>query len=342
MRILIIGANRDYSIERIYIKYLNRLGVEVSHFPAQELFYESYQSFLAKARFKLGISPIYNRINQKLKSFVEDSNPDVIWVFKGMEVFPETLIWIKARGIRIVNYNPDSPFIFSSRGSGNKNVTLSIAHYDLHFTYQKIIKKRLEVEFKAKVEMLPFGYDAEESELLNLNSNDSSEINEVCFLGNPDKERSRFIISLATAGVPISIYGHHWERFVKHRNVKIFQPAYGILQQRILRTYRVQLNLMRAHNQYSHNMRTFEVPGAGGIMVAPETPEHLEFFQHGSEAFFFKNYGDCLQIINHLLHMPLHESKIIRQAAQTRSAQSGYKYESRALQVLTQIQKLVG
>ena len=43
---------------------------------------------------------------------------------------------------------------------------------------------------------------------------------------------------------------------------------------------------MRIHNPDSHNMRSFEVPGVGGIMVAPDTKEHRIFFEVGKEIFY--------------------------------------------------------
>lgn len=50
-------------------------------------------------------------------------------------------------------------------------------------------------------------------------------------------------------------------------------------------------------------MRTFETPGIGGIMLAPKTSEHTEFFINHSEAFFFHNIEECLTMINFLLSL---------------------------------------
>ena len=79
-----------------------------------------------------------------------------------MEITPDSLEWAKKKKIKLVNYNPDNPFIFSGRGSGNSNVTNSISLYDLHFTYNLSVKEKLEKEFQSKDCFLPFGFDLDD------------------------------------------------------------------------------------------------------------------------------------------------------------------------------------
>ena len=334
MKIVIIGSDKVYAIENYYVKYLRQAGVEVIHFPAQSMFYDYYtKNFLRKILFKLGWSPIYRQINDALKAKVESEKPSVVWIFKGMEIFPETLKWIKARGIFLVNYNPDNPFLFSGKGSGNTNVTDSIPLFDLHITYNLKIKTQLEIGWHARVAWIPFGFDVS-TELFS-KCEAVAEINSVCFVGNPDKERAKFVTSLAERGIKISTYGHEWNRFLSHPNIQICPPVYGEEQWITLRKYRVQLNLMRMHNQSSHNMRTFEVPGIGGIMVAPDTDEHRTFFVPDQEIFLFKTVEECSEKIKKLLQLPVSEANDIRARARARSMSSGYSYESRVAQVLS-------
>jgi len=121
------------------------------------------------------------------------------------------------------------------------------------------------------------------------------EIVKACFLGNPDKIRSSFLTKLAEQGILMDVYGNDWEKFVTHKNITTHQPVYGDEQWKTLRKYRVQINLMRIHNENSHNMRTFEVPGVGGIQVAPFTKEHNLFFEEGKEIFLYKMWMNALR-----------------------------------------------
>jgi len=143
MKVLVSGAGKAPAIERYYIKHLNELGVETELFAAQDIFFQQYgKSLVNKILFKAGLSTIYREINDLFREKVKQASPDIIWVFKGMEIFPETLRWAKKEGIKLVNYNADNPFIFSGKGSGNKNVTGSIGLYDLHMTYDKATLER--------------------------------------------------------------------------------------------------------------------------------------------------------------------------------------------------------
>lgn len=339
MRLLIVGPDKIFSIENFYVRYLKDLGVVVEQFSSQNIFEDYYHgSLLNKLIFRSGLSGIYSHINELFVEQVKRTKPDLIWIFKGMEILPASLKWARSLGIRLANYNPDNPFLFSGRGSGNQNVTDSIGLFDLHFTYNLEIQKRLESEFKVKTAFLPFGFDIAYSTYEMCSHVD--EIQGACFLGNPDNQRAEFIQALADKGIAVSVYGHGWKKFIKHSTVQCFDAVYGIDQLKVLRKYRVQLNLMRIHNENSHNMRTFEVPGIGGIMVAPDTPEHRLFFEHGKEVFLYKDITECAAIIKGLLDLPVGEASVIREAARNRSINSGYSYKHRSEQVLNELECL--
>jgi hypothetical protein len=340
MKVMIVGSDKVYAIENFYVKHFRASGISVDHFTAQAAFYNYYQkSLLNKLIYKAGLSTIIRKINQSFIQEVRKVMPDVVWVFKGMEISPSSLRKVKAMGVALANYNPDNPFIFTGKGSGNSFVTRSIDLYDLHFTYNLAVEKMLKERQGSKTAFLPFGFEI--SEDLYQDCAQQQEIVKACFLGNPDKQRATFIEALAERGISIDVYGNHWNRYVRHASVTIFQPVYGDELWRTLRKYRVQLNMMRVHNEDSHNMRTFEVPGVGGIMVAPSTPEHLLFFKNGVEAFFYHDANECAEIISKLLAIDIPAAESIRQHARNASLQKKYEYKYRAAEALGVLKQLV-
>ncbi len=97
---------------------------------------------------------------------------------------------------------------------------------------------------------------------------------------------------------------------------------------------------MRVHNEDSHNMRTFETPGVGGIMLAPDTTEHRMFFEEGKEAFLFKEVNDCIEKIKKIMNLSYDNAMKVREAARSRSLNSGYDYRSRTEQALRALKNL--
>jgi spore maturation protein CgeB len=339
MRLMIVGSDKVYAIENFYVRYLPENGVEVAQFPAQSKFYDHYQkNIFHKLLFKAGLSRILVSVNREFRAMVRDFRPELIWVFKGMEIFPSSLRWAKEQGIKLVNYNPDNPFIFSGKGSGNRYVIQSLPLYDLHLTYNLEVQKRLEQEYPVKTALLPFGFDLDPR--LFEECAQQEEVLRLCFLGNPDEQRAAFIEGLAAAGIPIDVYGNNWSDFVRNPAVGVFPPVYQPEFWRVLRRYRVQLNLMRIHNEDSHNMRSFEIPGVGGVMLAPATTEHRMFFQNNEEVFLFSGLSDAIDQAEALLRMGPQRVTEVRRRARQRSISDGYTYRDRARAVAYEMQKL--
>jgi spore maturation protein CgeB len=338
-RILIVGSDKIFAIENHYVKYFKERDADVHLFNAPSIFFDYYNaSTLNKILFKSGLSSIYRVVNRKFREVVEEVRPDIIWVFKGMEIFPESLKWARKKNILLANYNPDNPFIFSGRGSGNYNVTRCIGLYDFHFTYHMGVAKQIREDYNVPVEILPFGFDGDEN--LYNSCRLQEETLKVCFLGNPDEHRLSFLRSLADLGVSIDLYGYGWSHYLQHDNIKTFPPVFSDELWKVLYRYRVQLNIMRIHNLDSHNMRSFEVPGIGGIMVAPDTAEHRLYFENEKEVFLFSTVEECASIINRLIAMPREDAEKIRIAARLRSINSGYTYPDRAAFALHHLENL--
>lgn len=340
LKVLIVGGNGFSAIENYYFRYLQQFGVNVSRFLAPNLFYEYYsKNFLNKIIFRLGLSSVYKLINAQFRKLVELENPDVIWIFKGLEIFPESLQWVKSKKIKLVNYNPDNPFIFSGRGSGNVNITNSISLYDLHFTYDKGIQQEIESNYRITTRILPFGYNLPEQWYLDATAQE--EINVVSFVGNPDVDRANFIRKAANSGIEIYVFGYNWHRYINHPNVKIHPVLEGYEFWMVLRRFRIQLNLMRNHNLRSHNMRTFEVAAIGGIQLAPDTLDHRTFFDAEREIFLYTDINQCVDQILKIKSLTGEEVSKVRLAARQRSIESGYDYRSRTRFVLKILTELV-
>ncbi|WP_282041191.1 glycosyltransferase [Winogradskyella flava] len=331
MKILIVGSKKEWAFENYYLKHLKPICDEVEIFDGHDMFYDYYyKSIINKVIFRSGFSNIYKKINQKLLDLLEQDKYDIIWVFKGMEIYPETLVKIKVMGLKLVNFNPDHPFVYNYRGSGNKNVLNSIKHYHLHLCYNLNVKSKIEKEIGARCEWLPFGFEHRET---NHVLTEIEEIKRACFIGNPDEFRAKYLIMLSARGIPIDVYGNNWDTWIEKKDgvhITCFDPIYKEDFDKTAVKYRLQLNIFRPHNDNSHNMRTFEMPGLGCIMLAPDSKEHQIFFKINEEAFFYSDIEDMALQAKMILDMPFSNARKVRENAVNRSLKSGYSYKSRA------------
>ena len=256
MKILLVGQFKSWAIENHYAKYLRDFA-DVDIFPAEEMFDDFYwASKWNKVKVKLGLSNIYKEIAEKLIQRAEKLKPDVVLIFKGMRILPKTILTLKGMGMKVANYNPDHPFLFSTKGSGNKNVSRSIALYDLHLSYSQDVMKRIAEEYKIPTAFLPFAFELPKKLFNEINK--GSEINRACFIGNPDKLRASILLTLAENDVAVDIYGYNWQKYLPTKsNIKVNTAVLGDEFWKTMRRYRLQVNIFRPHNNGSHNMRTF-------------------------------------------------------------------------------------
>ena len=192
----------------------------------------------------------------------------------------------------------------------------SVSLFDVYFTYDKNIKNELTIR-DVKSELIPFGFDSNGfiySELI-----EEEEIVKLCFLGNADRLRVEFIQNLAKKGIKIDVYGENWGLLKLHNGISIFGPLYGEQFWKTLQRYAVQLNLLRPHNLTSHNMRSFDIPGAGGIMLAPRTEDHQTFFIENKEVFLFEDMEEAYQKIIYILNLDFKARSKIRQEVRIKS-----------------------
>jgi spore maturation protein CgeB len=335
--ILILGSVHQAALEIVFSNELTRLGIRNRVLGVQNLFLNYYQkSRFHKLIFRIGLSTIISRIQVLIKNEVEIFMPDVVLIFKGMEVVPATIIWLKTKGVKVVNFNPDHPFVFSGKGSGNQNVTDSIPLFDLYVTYDETANSQL-IRSGVNSIVIPFGFDKNGFSYHALSA--AEEKLRVCFLGNADKFRVSFINQLASHGLQIDVFGENWSNFRLHNGIVKHGPKYGQAFWDTLQKYAVQLNLLRPHNMNSHNMRSFDIPGAGGIMLAPKTPDHELFFLNEQEIFLFENLSDALQQINKIIDLGFDERNKIRLAAR-RKAVDYHTYTSRVSKLVDSIERM--
>ena len=340
MKLLISDSQYSNRLASLYANAIEQSGhVTTMRFAHDDLSQSNNRGVGSRILHRVAPRLATRHVNRRLIELVDQFDPDVVWIFKGFHFLPATLHSIRAKDRLLVNYNADHPTEFFQRGSGKRNIADCLPLYQLFFTYSNRIAESIRSAHNGlSTHVLPFGHNVTDSEYQKIVG--VEERLAVAFVGNPDPYRIEFLTKLSQAKFPVDVYGHHWENAITPSQFLKIHPAIVDTEyHRTLRRYRVQLNLFRPHNHDSHNMRSFETPACGGVMLAPESLEHQQFFESGREAFFFRSIDDAIQQCRHLLDQPKNEIDSIREAARSRSIHSGYFYHERASQALQIIEQ---
>ncbi|MFN0293149.1 glycosyltransferase family protein [Pedobacter helvus] len=338
--ILIVGNFGIGALEHQFTNRLRNLNWNVDEFdiqtPVQRL---KNKNNLQKLKFLINPSPFYTDVNNKLIRFCEKKKNNVILIFKGMEIFPETLKALKTNKNLICNYNPDHPFDFYSRGAGNQNVKNGIPHYDIYGSYSKSIADKLSLQYGVDTFVLPFGYDD------NICPNSSSATNLFNFIGAYDRQRLNYLNQLHD--MPLQVSGSSlWGKKIKLSKEDIIKvnsnPLYNQDYANLCKHSLGVINFLRPQNivEQSHNMRTFEVPGYGGLLISERTEEQLSFFEEGKEAIYFSSIEELRDKMSYYKER-LSEIENYKKNGAERSQKSGYSYTHRCLELSNLMKRYV-
>src|ERR1700712_5705469 len=92
MKVLLVGSDMEVAIERHYKKYLMNFGVDILHYPAPDIIFRFHTAnIFNKILFKTEIFKNYGHVNRELIRLATEFQPDIIWIFKGLEIYPSTL-----------------------------------------------------------------------------------------------------------------------------------------------------------------------------------------------------------------------------------------------------------
>jgi len=218
-----------------------------------------------------------------------DNGPvDLVLVVKGALLDRGSIDLLRARlGGPVVCWNPDSPFdhAISNRGAG---IPQAIKAYDTYVTWADDVAEQLS-GVAAQVFVIPFAWDPD---IMRPTAGHGVARDRIVFVGTGSRERARELESLAH--LHPMVFGPGWPRI---EGLDIRPPVRGIELCRIVGEAKWNLNLLRAQNARSHNMRTFELVGAGANQVAPLTDDHERFLARDSRTALYRSRAELESIL---------------------------------------------
>jgi hypothetical protein len=321
VRILVLNESDSYCLGVSYLRAFRELGHDAAlHDPAKDLAsWSVWRMRLVRRALELPILALYSR---RLLRRILAERADLVWVGKGAWAVP--WLWREFKrqspASKLVCYNADNPVVTYSRGGNRPWVTASIPCFDLYVTYNRQLEGPLRRAGAQRVLRLPFAWDPVVHPLLQVSEAERQQhACDVVFVGNGDVTREGWLDSILREAVcrgwRMAVYGS-WGKCRSRLVRESIRGAalYGVAMANAVRCAKVSLNILREQNEGSHNMRTFEIPGCGGIMASQDSPEQQEFFPGGEAAVYFNDAPDAATKIASLLEDESHRGRLLARA----------------------------
>jgi hypothetical protein len=278
-------------------------------------------TWLASAAFrqpKLAIG-FRRELCRQIDALADIGPVDLVLVIKGPLLDSRTVDHLRRRfGPPVVCWNPDDPLDheISNHGGG---MSRAIENYDAYVTWSDDVAERIS-RMCDRVLVIPFAWDPE---IMTPAPGDGTAAGRIVFIGTGTKSRRASLQNLAHLR-PL-VFGNNWERM---DGIECHPAVLGNVFSKIIGEARWNINFLRPQNARSHNMRTFEIPGAGGNQVAPATADHERFLGRDDRTLLFRSHDELESLLR---------SDPRQLPPRSRNLMDGHTYRARLNQLLTQL-----
>lgn len=342
LRILVIAPFGRGFLAESYARALQQNGHEVFRFDSDRAYFQA--GVYAGNRWcrRLLRKTLWNRLNRTTLEVVRAVCPSFVLAFKAAFLNPATIRRIRIEeGVPIINYYPDNPYCGvpldpRKTSAQRRDIIDCLREYTRVFTWEKGLVNRLAAD-RVSAAYLPFGVDPEMFRPLEATACQSCEgSHDVAFVGLHTTLRQQHLDSVGNHAV--AIWGPGWSRASRRfrdRHVIHEQRTFGVDCARVYASAKVSLNLLNHENIPGHNMRTFEIPASGGVMLATYTEEQAEFFPEGEAAWYYRDPRELDDLIDRLLR---DEQTLERTRRLALQIAQNHTYDHRAKSLLANLQ----
>ncbi len=341
-KVLVIGTTDEGSLPESYARAFERLGMEVVRYDFVRAIRNAGRFAGNRVLRRALRSRLWNTVNRETAEVAQSVRPALIFGVKCTYLHPETVRQIrKSTGVPFVNHYPDHPYIglpWDPREASvqRRDLIEVFRQYDVLFMWERSLVERLRRD-GVEAKYLPFAVDPElfhpQSVDEGLHCHICGHGHDVVFVGTRTRSRQCEIDTVMRHET--AIWGNGWTKSRSGRSQQIVHdPAYGTAVAKIYGAAAVSLNVLNAENLGGPNMRTFEIPGSGGVMLARYSDAQAEFFPENEAAAYYRSPEELDAKIDWLLADAPLRQRIRDNAARLAALQT---YDHRAAEVLQQV-----
>jgi len=290
MRILLYGENWEGTHVNCISRVLSEFKIDHKIFDFYSILNPQIKyEFANKIIRKLMYSQNESNINSLLISEIDLFKPDVLFISKGVNIYPETLKLFKDKSIKIANWNPDD---FFNNLNSSKYLLNSLDLYDFVFS----ARKHLFDEYKFRGIKDPVYLEWYYIPWLHKKTNNILEIQrKITFIGTYSKRREEIINSI-NVDCPIEIWGAGWNfsslRFKKNLTLKNSVLTQSQFPE-IISSSLINLNILTLENRDCTNLKLFEISASNGLLLTEENEASKEIL--GNSCVYY-NFNDPMSL----------------------------------------------
>jgi len=250
---------------------------------------------------------------------IMDWQPDVAFFPLGSSVWRSTLVQLKQKGVKLVQWCglPASTMLERDR--------INLPYFDLIFQPANLADGLRAAGATGRIEYIPIGIDPEVHHPVPLTAEEQQRYGaDVCFIGGLSGRfhaaRRAMVEYAIENGVNIKVWGGYREHFVGSPILRVWQgQIWGEEQVKALCAAKIGLNFHVDHHagelDRGLNLRAFELAACGVFQLLQRVPSVGEFFEEGKEIVCFETQEEMIEKIRYYL---AHEDERLRIAAAAR------------------------
>lgn len=299
-KVLIVGQVLELGrTEEVYGRGFSALGCKVKHFNLQDAEPSLVSSsFGHKVAWRVAWQLLARSVNQKLIDLANQFKPDLTFVVAPSLIQPSSIQALQQHGLVFVFFT-DNP-LDQHHTHSNAWIRAGLPLWDAVFIWSQELAKRLTEKGVKNAFFHPFCSDVQ----YHFPQRKTNPIYDVAFIGNWDASRKREQYLKAISDYRLVIWGSDsWRTHCRETSIKGFcrgMCTYAEIPG-ILGAAKMGLNILRPQNERGHNIRTFEIPATGTLMLSERSQELLTLFEEDREAVYFSNPDELQKKVQYLL-----------------------------------------
>ncbi|MDB4722246.1 glycosyltransferase [Verrucomicrobiales bacterium] len=254
-------------------------------------------------------SIFFKQYNKAVLEELRKFKPDLIFVFKGQFLYPETVERLSRLSIPTILIFPDTSIY-----EHGPFISKSFKYYTHVFSTKKFHLKELADKKgpSSKLNYLPHGFDLRVHRNLNL-----PKTIQTSFVGTFSSYKGEVLSNLIKNKIDLKVFGNSWSKWSIKNRFNVELARYGDEYAEIICSSKINLALLYEGGSKSIagdaiTSRTFHIPAACGFMLHQRSEELLNYFEEGKEIECFNGNEELLDKIKFYLENTNSREKIAK------------------------------